>query len=686
MHTIRKTTILALFLTGLVGCDHVPEPVPNPGPELNIGDCDDYNPSKNLYFGDLHTHTSLSLDAVQLDTYNTPNNAYAFAKGEPIKLGPFDSEGNPTRILQLERPLDFNAVTDHAEYLAEADICFNLDSPYYYSPFCLTMRGSKEGTNFIDYVAFFIGLGPASIPGGNFKPSVCNNIPSLCDTRSLEAWYKIQNAAEDAYDRSSVCKFTSLIGYEWTGTPNVNNQHRNVLFRDANVPERPFSYFDKPHPNQLWDALDNSCNKNGTGCEAIAIPHNSNLSGSEMFQPLTEDGSEYDQAMAQKRQRLEPLVEIYQHKGSSECFNGNTPFASADEFCQFELSKDSICEGTDDDSPHCTKLCSDMETPRGGLTGGCVEPGDFVRGGLRKGLAQQRLIGENPFKFGIIASTDNHQATPGAASETAFLGHFGSQDDSALKRIAKPAPDPDNVLADLLGGLIDMRHYSPGGLAAVWAEQNSRHAIFDSLKNKETYGTSGTRITLRMFGGWNLPEDLCGAPNWVDVGYQQGAPMGGELPQSLGGDAQPTFIVSALMDPGTTRNPGTPLQQVQIIKGWEENGETFEKVYQVAGNAQNGAGVDINTCETYGSGFSNLCSVWKDPDFQPDQNAFYYSRVLENPTCRWSQRQCNQLLAERGATCDSLDSSDPLYACCDGETITTIQERAWSSPIWYEVQ
>ena len=684
---VSQMLVAGVAVLGLTGMSKPPEvEAPATKQEPALGDCQDYNPLKNPYFGDLHIHTGFSMDAAQQGANRTPFDAYLFAKGEPLALPPYDKDGHSDRIIQLDRPLDFAGVTDHSEFLAETSLCFNRNSLLYYGAYCSVMRGSPEGNKVIDSVAFGLGLGGVSLPGGKITLSMCKLHPELCNKRLTDAWYEIQNAAQRAYDNSQRCSFTSFVGYEWTGSPLINNQHRNVIFRDDTVTDSPISYFDADKPEELWQKLDANCTDKNNGCEVLTIPHNSNLGGGTMFQPYTEHKNPYSPELAAQRQRMEPLVEIYQHKGASECINSaSAPFGSQDEFCDFELVVENICSGDESDAPDCKPLCSNSIIPFGGFSGICVEPSDFVRGALRQGLTEQSRNGVNPFKFGFIGSTDTHNATPGATQEQDFQGHLGVNDGTLETRVGVAAA-ADNELGQALAdiaGFASLKPYSPGGLAVVWAEQNSRHALFDNMQRRETYATSGTRIITRFFGGWDLPEDMCQSNQFVEQGYELGVPMGSDLPAGQNGQSTPTFAVTAMMDAGSERFPGTPLQRIQIIKGWEANGETFEKVYEVAGNPDSTAGVNTQTCETWGEGYTNLCATWQDPDFSPEQNAFYYARVLENPTCRWSRLQCNQAMTEQHLTCHDIDAEHPLAACCDGSIPDTIQERAWTSPIWH---
>jgi hypothetical protein len=287
-----------------------------------------------------------------------------------------------------------------------------------------------------------------------------------------------------------------------------------------------------------------------------------------------------------------------------------------------------------------------------------------VREALLEGLHQQQQLGANPFKLGIIGSTDTHLGTPGLVDEDMFVGHAAG---IVTARLDIP-PFADSPV------------FNPGGLAVLWAEENSRDSLFAAMRRREVYGTSGPRPIVRFFGGWSYDENLCASPDFVARGYAGGVPMGGDLPLMPSGVRAPVFAMRALKDPGTQRHPGTPLQRMQIIKGWVEDGKPFERVLDVAGNEKNDSDVDLDTCETSGTGADDLCTVWRDDAFDPSKPAFYYVRVIENPTCRWSQRSC----LEAKVDCDAWFGPDKrLAACCDPTVPKTIQERAWTSPIWY---
>ena len=661
------------------------EPRPTPGPESPGAHCDDFNPYRNPYFGDLHVHTTYSYDAANFGTRTDPFDAYDFARGMEIGLAPYNEGGDPTRTVQLRRPLDFAAVTDHAEFFAETSICTDPSSSAYESFTCRAYRGS--GGNGIDLLSFLVFtlyvIDPTPVPS-----ALCTFLPEECAYRDQEAWQTIQDAAEAVYDRGPACSFTSFVGYEYTGTSLLASLHRNVIFRGTQVAD-PVSYIDAPIPEQLWQMLDATCTLAGKGCELLTIPHNTNMGGGAFFNPVSETGNPYTANEAARRARLEPLMEIYQNKGASECIGGEDPLSSEEELCGFELMTPQVCTGSPDDGPNCVPLCSNMPggTNFGAYLGRCVQPSDFARGALRRGLSEQSRTGTNPFKMGFIGSTDTHNSTPGYVREDDYQGSSGFSDDELPERLGGLTGEGlGKVLTEWLLPNPDFnKFYSPGGLAVIWAEENTRNALFDAMKRRETYATSGSRIIVRFFGGWEYPERLCEQTDLIERGYATGVPMGGDLPPLPKSGVAPKFLVSALRDTGTPDFPGTQLQRIQIIKGWIENdetGETRERVHEVAGDPSNGASVDPTTCETHGSGFDSLCAVWADPDFDPNQSAFYYARVVENPTCRWSQWQCNAA----GVDCSSMDLEGPLANCCNRSIPSTVQERAWTSPIWYTPQ
>lgn len=635
---------LALATLGLVACgDSAP---PESGtPPVAGAKCGNYQALRQPFFGDLHVHTKYSLDANTQGTLIGPHEAYRFALGERLGIQPYNEQGEPLRYSQLARPLDFAAVTDHGELFGETEICTNPDLPGYNSPECLLYRAAPAQS----FILFnFLGPGLVSV-GGLPIPRLpfCGLGGERCLEAAKTPWRDIQQAAAAYNDDSAECRFTSFVGYEYTAAPLSNNLHRNVIFRSAVVPEIPPAYQEYPAPELLWQALSTQC-QSAQGCDYLTIPHNSNLSGGLMFQTRDARGLPYDAELARQRQLNEPLAEIYQHKGQSECL-GTTGAGLADEQCGFEL------------------------LPYRNFTGSQVSPAasgapleqDYLRAALKDGLRLERELGTNPFKYGFIGSSDTHLGTPGNTAELGYPGHGGAG---------------GSARGELPAGLTDRIENSPGGLAVLWAEENSRDALFAAMRRREAYATSGTRPVLRFFGGAELPSDLCGRRDFVQQGYALGVPMGGDLKPVPAG-ARPRFAVSALRDPGQGIEVANPLQRIQIVKGWlNADGSSQEKVYEVAGDPNNGAAVDLSSCEPTGSGYASLCAVWEDPEFDAGQSAFYYARVLENPSCRWATRQC----LAAGVDCSNPDAVPDAYAdCCNADYPKTIQERAWSSPIWY---
>ena len=598
--------------------------------------CAAFDEHRRPFFGDLHVHTRHSLDASTQGTRTSPAQAYEFARGQEIGIQPWDSEGQPMRSLQLRRPLDFAMVSDHAELIGEVRMCNTPEVEGYNSWQCMLYRHIPRG-------AYYLFNYMATMQQSHL--GMCGEQGEKCREAALVPWVEMQAAAETNYDRSRECDFTAFIGYEWTGMKSENggNLHRNVVFRNAEVPDSPISFIDTPGASLLWQALDQQCISAGGNCDTLIIPHNSNLSAGYMFSGELDSGGPMTSEYARQRARFEPLVEVMQHKGASECYYA--PALVSDELCAFEQQPKDNIAGYDA-----------KPTPQTG----------FVRQVLADGLGLEAKLGTNPYQFGVIASTDTHLGAPGAVEEDRFLGHGGA---------GVPAR------GEIPPGLPDKLEYNPGGLAVVWAEENSRDSLFSAMRRREAYGTSGPRISSRFFAGWEYSDDLCQSADRIERAYSAGVPMGGLLTDAPAADSSPVFLLAASQDPGTADSPGIPLQRIQVIKGWiDEDGETQQRVFNVAGNPNNGAKVDLKSCETSGEGFSQLCAVWRDEDFDPGQRAFYYSRVVENPSCRWSQRQC---------VAAGVDCSDPgtigegFSGCCAIEHRPVIQERAWSSPIWY---
>ncbi len=622
--------------------------------------CANRDPLRKAFWGELHVHSELSFDANLWDVRGSADDVYRFARGEKIGLAPYDAEGKPQRFAQLERPLDFAALTDHASYQGEVALCTRKGSGRYDTDGCKIFRGEMAMAN--PKMGEFAGRTAAitsSLDPQQEMPArsraLCGEGADLCLDAMAEVWREQQAAASRHYDRSAACSFTAFNAYEYTATPGLAKVHHNAIFRNDVVPASPTAWVDYPDVYDFWGRLKSQCLDAGTGCDVLTIPHNSNLSNGRMFTVTGRDlPLEVQRARAELRAELEPLVEISQIKGDSECRNDMYGVVAApDEFCGFEEWR-----------PPATPDCIEG-TGAGALAGlGCVSRLDYVRHVLVEGFREEARIGVNPYKLGILAATDSHNATPGDVEEYSYDGWRGVEDATTSERLSV-----DSQLVAAVFNVIS----SPGGLAGIWAEENSRDALFDAMERREVFGTSGPRMTARFFGGWEYPGDLCDNPDLVQAGYAGGVPMGGDLPPRPGTASGPLFVVSALRDPGIPDHPGGLLQRAQIIKGWlGDDGRFYEKVYDVAGGA-NGAGVDLDTCEPQGPGADSLCRVWRDPDFDPQRSAVYYLRVIENPSCRWNQRQCV-----------ALDPSVRPDGCRNPVVPRTIQERLWSSPIWYD--
>lgn len=618
------------------------------------GPCADRNVLKNAYFGDLHVHTALSNDGYSFGTRNTPDDAYRYAFGKgSVELPINRDDQENTRSVSIDRPLDFMAVTDHAEFLGEQTLCADPESGVADAEFCQAFR-EGEGRNPSLLAKIFS-------PFPNRDKDVCGDDGKRCADAAEIPWQQTIEAAEKWNDISDECERTALIAFEYSSVRLGSNLHRNVIFRGTTVPKRPISYLDANREWRLWEILDKECLSSGTDCDVLAIPHNSNISNGRMF-AVDYAGASSDEAQAaraQLRMKLEPVIEIMQHKGDSECRTGlSGVLGTEDELCNFEkfenLAFTAVAGQPDVDDCYDGPFADYV--PHKGPN--CLTRNSYVRYALIEGMKEEKRIGVNPFKFGITASTDTHNGTGGGVEERSYPGHLGWGDGTAERRVSYDSSIPGNA------------SNNPGGLIGVWAQENTRESIFDNVRQKEVFGTSGPRIQPRFFGGWEFDPNLCGDPDLVAKAYEDGVAMGNDLPPGKGA---PTFVASAISDPGTTSAPGMPLQRLQIVKGWyDKNGDHHQDIIDVAGNANNGASVDINNCATSGPGHQQLCAVWQDTEFNAQQSAVYYLRAVENPSCRYTTWQCNSIpAADRPASCN-----DPLVP-------KTIQERAWSSPIWY---
>lgn len=564
------------------------------------------NPERNAWFGDLHVHTSYSTDAFIFGVRALPDDAYHFAKGGTIAHG----AGYPIR---LSKPLDFLAVTDHAEFLGTARVA-EADIPTLRRP----LRDLLQKGNRLEFSRYWVES--VALMGGGFGNFGAN------PAASRAAW-EDTIASANRHDDPGI--FTAFIGYEWSSL----GIHRNVVYGSDRVPDKPFSSLDSGHPQDLWLALEA---QNDAGRPVIAIPHNMNESGGRMYPREAIEELEWSEVESDRRRRIEPVSEIYQIKGSSEAHPGLSP---ADPFADFEII--------------------DLPAYRG--HGGGPD-GSYARDALRTGLELSLRDGWNPYRFGVIGSTDSHNASS-PVEEDRHHGKLPVLDGSAGIRSGEMLLIPASQTPGATWG--------GGGLAGIWAEENTRASLFAALERRETFATSGPRMTVRFFGGWNFAPGLLADPRVLQIAYREGVPMGGDLPRRNGGS--PTFALWADKDPSSAH-----LDRLQIIKGsLDAQGRSFERIYDVAASGDRqrdpetglyspvGNSVDIPSASYANTiGATHLEAIWSDPDFDPDRDAFYYVRVLEIPTPRMSTYDARTL---------GIEAPEPA----------TIQERAASSAIWY---
>ena len=621
---MRKYAILAglaLAVPLALGACAEPAETPNTeAPPAEIASADEAevtapNALRNVYFGETHLHTAYSLDAFIGGARLDPDSAYRFAKGEDVLL--YGKRHN------IGRPLDWVALSDHAEYLGEMHSAINPGAPGHDQAELEELRNLEE---LEDRRAWFAKYVVENNRGDNPQHPPFWQGPET--TRS--AWSYAIETAEKYNDPG---RFTALIAFEWSAAPQGANLHRNVIFRDAHVPDMPMSSYEIRREDGLWEWM---AGLEEEGMQLLAIPHNSNASKGLMFGSIDPQGNPFDLEYAQTRQHFEPLIEMMQIKGNSEV---HARFWTSDEFSDFE---------------NASSLAR--------FSGRTIAEHNFVRSGLKQGLAHEQSLGANPFKYGFIGGTDNHNGAPADVTESDWPGSHGPEDGSVEARRTGE-----------VGGWAESKDLNPGSLAAVWAEENTRAGIFDAMRRKETYVTSGPRIQVRLFGGWEYPVDAHQRADMVALGYEGGVPMGGDLTAAPSGGA-PTFLVWAAKDPENAH-----LDRIQIVKGWlDADGAVHEEIYDVTwsdGRSKGDDGklpavgntVDLTTATwTNTIGDAELAGSWTDPDFDPSQRAFYYARVLEIPTPRWS-------------TYDAVHSGLPLLE----DVPATIQERAWTSPIWY---
>jgi len=680
----KLLSLMCFLILTFAGCSK-DEPSPASKEDGSISACPSYDPNRQLFWGDLHVHTSMSFDSYSAgNTGNGPAEALLFASGEPLALPPFDETGMSMRgTVQLDAPLDFVALTDHAEFIGEITLCLDKSSPAYGHPQCVNFRDQSLIEDFIGADIALFGWGLQL--GEKIEPPLCSVEGVDCDAARKEAWDKMQQVTNNAYQR---CEFTTLHGYEWTAQDIKTMWHRNVIFGTDTVPSMPITYYDTENWQILHEKLKSACDS-VTGCDVLVIPHNPNYSEGLLFEPVAGDlVTPLDAETSRLRAEMEPVVEIVQVKNESECRNGFSryPMDTVDEFCDFE-KKDfrlEICRpgdvpcdilGQPAGCVECLRECGEGE-----FHTGCTAAHDYVRNALKVGMEQYLLTGVNPYSLGFVGATDTHNGLAGYVREDAWVGHHGSKDDTLEEQLEEA---PLNFAAI---------HPTSAGITAVWAEENTREAIFAALKRRETYATSGPRITVRFFGGWDYPSGMCDRATLEEEGYAGGVPMGGNLPRLSDKDAKPTFVLSAQREALPAGGAGVPLQRLQIIKVWiDETGAPREQVFDVTPGAVEGeppdysATVDLSTCKTSGPGRDSLCATWTDAAFLPDMPVAYYARVIENPTCRWNAWLCalNQVECPEPSV-QTVQLSDAPEGCCDPDVPKTIQERAYTSPIFFE--
>jgi len=617
--------------------EHVYVPVPAGQPSAQAKAYSPYAGRKyptRVLWGDTHLHSANSGDAFTTGNRFTPEETYRIARGEEV----ISATGLPAR---LSRPLDFVVLSDHAEGLGLITQVYE-GNPKLMGDSTIQRWGrmiKAGGTEAASAVTELIGA-----QATNTLPSVLTD-PKVAGPLMMSVW---QRAAVMADKYNEPGKFTTLIGFEWTPTPGGDNLHRNVLLRDGQARASqvfPFSSWNSEDPEKLWDWME--AYEQRTGGRALAIPHNGNLSNGRMYAAQAFDGTAITKEYAARRQRWEPVQEIVQMKGASESHPKLSP---SDEFLEYGIAGWELGNLT-----------------LGGKLTPEMMPTSFVRAGFMRGLEHEAKLGVNPFKSGIIGSSDAHNALP-FVEEDNFFGKFPGQEPRADRW-----KDRSSTGEGAGGAARYTWQYLAAGYAAVWATENTREAVFDAMTRRETYGTSGTRMTVRFFGGYGFTPDDAQSRYLAEVGYSKGVPMGGDLKPASGGKT-PTFLVAALKDP-----QGANLDRIQVIKGWlDASGTAQEKVYEVvwAGDRKPGKDGKLPTVgdtvdvarATYTNtiGAAELTAVWQDPDFKPGQRAFYYARVIEIPTPRWTAYDQARFGVKMSA-----------------EVPMKQQERAWTSPIWY---
>ena len=577
-----------------------------------------------VFWGDTHLHTAVSVDAGTMNRIGQED-AFRFARGEEVTT----THGLRAK---LSRPLDFLVIADHAEMYGLMPQLLSGDQE---------ILSTEIGKKWYD--ALTAGDDTKKFDTAmEIVVSLSGDEPPIKSDKAVRDAWQAYTALADKYNDPG--RFTALIGYEWTAIGG-DNLHRNVIFRgDSGVANRtvPFSQFDSKNPEDLWKHL--AAFEKETGTNVLAIPHNGNLSNGRMFTVETFAGKPLTKELAAMRAQYEPLVEATQIKGDGEAHPMLSP---NDEFADYETWDKSNLNGTQAKTPDMLQW-------------------EYAREALKTGLRLEKELGVNPFKFGMIGSTDSHTSFAAVEEENFFGKHSGVEPEPhRWEHVVIEAPDPNFTIKGW--------QQAASGYAGVWATENTREAIFDAMKRKETYATTGPRMLVRFFGGWDFTDADTQTRLPANAGYARGVPMGGDLSNAPSGKA-PSFLVAALKDPYSGN-----LDRVQIVKGWlDKDGKTQEKVYDVVWGGDRKPGADGklppvgNTVNVGSASWSNtigapeLIAAWTDPDFDPDQSAFYYARVIEIPTPRWTAYEAKRF---------DVDMSDDVPM--------TTQERAYTSPIWY---
>jgi len=614
-----------VLLLSVIACNQdVPSKKVAANNSVNIQNSDstetvDSDSPKNAYFGDLHVHTSWSFDAFIYNVRTTPDDAYRYAKGEAIDH--FGSEK-----VKINKPLDFLAVSDHSEYMGVLMQMQDPENKLYKFPLAENIRSLDKGTS----------LRAFGIIGQSLSRN--EKIDQLAEAEVLKSiWEKEVEAADAHYEPG---KFTTFPAYEWTSSPSTpdapipyaSNLHRNVIYKNSNVSDVPFSSFDSQNPEDLWRWMDKERAK---GIDLIAIPHNANMSNGLMYALTKYEGGDLDNEYAETRMRNEPINEVVQLKGqsmSSPAINMNDEFAAFENY-EYLFTTAELVEGNPQNS--------------------------YVREAFVNGLSLKSTMGNNPFKFGLIGSSDGHNSAAGF-KESNHFGKFGNRDNTAAVRLGK---DQQFLRSKGMGS---------GGLAGIWAAANNRESLFDAMVKKETFATSGPRIQVRFYTGKDIDEKMLTESDWTENIHKAAQPMGSTL---KGMDGNPKFIVWATKDPDDGN-----LDRIQIIKQWvDKSGDQQEKIINVvwSGNRKLDKEGKLppvkNTVDVANASFTNdvgnvtLQGIWSDEEYDPAANSLYFLRVLQVPTPRWS----------------TYDAKD-LGIVPPADLPASIQERAWSSPIWFE--